>query len=252
VDFYIEQGYFDIALDTLNLLEGQFGSHPNLDARRKQIESASQPPANAAADIFAPTIEHPGSVDLTTPQPVDELPEAVVVSSNGSKPAKEIPDSLIDPGLAEIFEEFRLSEEGANTNGDYETHYNRGLAYKEMDLLEDAVGEFQIAIRLAAAGDGTSRYLQCCNLLGHCFLQQRVPRLAVAWFNRGLAAQGHSEDEYQALRFDLGLAYEQMGEIDRALEIFTEIYGINVSYRGVKEKLHELQTRSKESSEFRL
>ena len=113
-----------------------------------------------------------------------------------------------------------------------------------MDLLEEAVEEFQTAVGLVAPSDGTPRYLQCCNLLGHCFLQKKVPRLAVTWFNRGLKAPGHSDEEYQALRFDLGLAYEQMGEINRALDIFTEIYGTDISYRGVKEKLHELQART--------
>jgi tetratricopeptide (TPR) repeat protein len=108
-------------------------------------------------------------------------------------------------------------------------------------LVEDAVKEFQTAIKLVNPSDGTPRYLQCCNLLGHCFLQQGVPRLAVAWFNKGLAAPGHSDEEYQALRFELGSAYEQMGDVTRALEIFTEIYGINISYRGVNEKLKKLQ-----------
>jgi tetratricopeptide (TPR) repeat protein len=150
----------------------------------------------------------------------------------------------IDPGLAEMFEEFRVLAEGeGGANGDYETHYNLGLAYKEMDLFEEALEEFQVAVGLTSAGDGTSRYLQCCNLLGHCFLQKGEPRLALRWFNKGLTAPGHSEDEYQALRYDLGSAYEQMGDIDHALEIFTEIYGVNISYRGVKEKVRDLQSR---------
>ncbi len=153
----------------------------------------------------------------------------------------------IDPGLAEVFEEFRVSSEGdgnAAGNGDYETHYNLGLAYQEMDLFEEALEEFQIALSLIAPGDGTPRYLQCCNLLGHCFMQKGVPQLAVTWFNKGLNAPGTSEDERQALRFDLGAAYEQVGDLDRALEIFTEVYGINVSYRGVNERLRVLQARA--------
>jgi hypothetical protein len=63
------------------------------------------------------------------------------------------------------------------------------------------------------------------------------------WFKKGLEAPGHTEDEYQALRYDLGLAYEQMGELERAIEVFTEVYGINVSYRGVADKLRELETQ---------
>jgi pilus assembly protein FimV len=152
----------------------------------------------------------------------------------------------IDAGLAEVFEEYRVSSEGegeAATNGDYETHYNLGLAYKEMDLFEDALEEFQIAASLSAPGDGTSRYVQCCNLLGHCFTQTGVPELAVKWFSKGLNAPGVSDEERLALGYELGAAYEQAGDLNRALEFFTEVYGTNVSYRSVNERVRTLKTQ---------
>jgi lipopolysaccharide biosynthesis regulator YciM len=117
------------------------------------------------------------------------------------------------------------------------------LAYQEMDLFEEALEEFQTAISMVAPGDGTPRYLQCCNLLGHCFMQKGVPQLAVKWFMKGLAAPNTSDDERQALRFDLAAAYERAGDLDRARDLFTEIYGVNVSYRGVNERLKALEMR---------
>ena len=74
-------------------------------------------------------------------------------------------------------------------------------------------------------------------------MQKGMPRLAVMWFKKGLEAPGHTEDEYQALRYELGTSYEQMGELDQAIDVFTEVYGINVSYRGVAEKLRDLQAQ---------
>jgi len=53
-----------------------------------------------------------------------------------------------DPGLAAIFDEFREAMEDDDEpagDGDFETHYNMGLAYKEMDLADQAVEEFQQA-----------------------------------------------------------------------------------------------------------
>jgi len=146
--------------------------------------------------------------------------------------------------MAEVFEEYRVSAEAeSNGNGDYETHYNLGLAYQEMDLFEEALEEFQIAIGLVSPEDGTTRYLQCCNLLGHCFMKKGVPQLAVKWFNKGLSAPNASEDERQALRFDLAAAFEQAGDLAQAKNLFTEIYGMNVSYRGVNERLKQLESR---------
>jgi len=235
VDFYITQGYADIAADTLNLLEKQFGKHPDIERRRQQLASLTgEPMAIESEPLFSAGPEPPVQENATSLfEPIDAPSNAPVLAAQ-----------VIDPGLAEIFEEYRASAEGeSNGNGDYETHYNLGLAYKEMDLFEEALEEFQIAAGLVSSEDGTPRYLQCCNLIGHCFLQKGVPQLAVKWFNKGLNVAAASEDERQALRFDLAAAYEQAGELNRAVDLFTEIYGVNVSYRGVNERLRALQSR---------
>jgi len=245
VDFYIAQGYLDIALDTLNLLEHQFGSHIDIDIRRQRLE-------NPEGITTPPTAHEEVTLDedaASFEREFELAPVEASVAGEAPTPQQaslEAPQT-IDAGLAEVFEEYRVSAEGevdGSGSGDYETHYNLGLAYQEMDLFEEALEEFQIAAGLVSPGDGTPRYLQCCNLLGHCFIQKGVPQLAVTWFNKGLNAPGASDDERQALRFELGAAYDQLGDLDRAIEIFTEVYGINVSYRGVNERLRELQARA--------
>ncbi|MGI8918457.1 MAG: hypothetical protein ACR2H6_07625 [Pyrinomonadaceae bacterium] len=159
--------------------------------------------------------------------------------------APAVPETKgIDAGLAEVFEEFRqAAEDEPEAREDFETHYNMGTAYKEMDLLDEAIMEFQTAAGLTVSSDGTSRYLQCCNMLGHCFMQKDLPRAAVLWFKKGLDAPGHGEEEYKALRYELGSAYEQMGDFSRARDLFTEVYGMDVAYRGVGEKLQELEQK---------
>jgi tetratricopeptide (TPR) repeat protein len=233
VDFYIAQGYIDIAVDTLNLLESQFGQHADIDLRRQRVDRLAN--GESIIDEF-PAVES---------APVQHAETSAVVFGDIEELAETVMTAqVIDPGLAEIFEEYRVSAEGeSNGNGDYETHYNLGLAYQEMDLFEEAVEEFQLAVSLVSAEDGTPRYLQCCNLIGQCFLRKGVPQLAVTWFIKGLSAPTASEDERQALRFDLAAAYEQAGELNRALDLFTEVYGMNVSYRGVNERLRSLQSR---------
>jgi tetratricopeptide (TPR) repeat protein len=149
----------------------------------------------------------------------------------------------IDAGLAELFEEFRAAEEGDEVREDFETHYNTATAYKEMDLMDEAIQEFQTSASLVKPGDGTSRFLQCCNMLGHCFIQKGMPEAAVLWFKKGLQAPGHTEDEYQALRYELGSAYEQLGDLKQAREFYTEVYGVDVSYREVAEKLSQLRQK---------
>jgi tetratricopeptide (TPR) repeat protein len=258
VDFYIAQGYADIAIDTLDLLERQFGAHPDIELRRRQLETMGQAPEDKVSETQNGA-DTPVVIDGGLPIHLGDefdFTAAAVSSPEIEMPIEHAPlqssppiaaPQGIDAGLAEIFEEYRVSAESEShtgDNGDYETHYNLGLAYKEMDLFEEALEEFQIAAGLVGPDDGTPRYLQCCNLLGHCFMQKGVPQLAVKWFNKGFNAPSATEDERQALRFELAGAYEQVGDLHRAIDLFTEVYGINVSYRGVNERLRELQARA--------
>jgi tetratricopeptide (TPR) repeat protein len=255
VDFYIAQGYIDIAIDTLELLEQQCGAHPDISARReqiKQLQTGAVPEADAS-----PIIEH-GEVLITSdldiapasPEPEPEISLNVPVAAAPDNEAATTAVG-IDAGLAEIFEEYRASSESegeAAANGDFETHYNLGLAYKDMDLFEDALEEFQMAANLTSPSDGTGRYLQCCNLLGHCFVQTGAPEVAVKWFAKGLSAANVSDEERMALTYEIGAAYEQAGDLHHALESFTEVYGNNVSYRSVNERVKTLKTRLGEKS----
>jgi tetratricopeptide (TPR) repeat protein len=243
VDFYIAQGYSDIAVDTLEMLERQFGPHPDIQARRERLAASGGKTIveTPAVFEFGGVEEVPGT-PVETAVPFDEETAYAALAGEPveARPATPVA-SGIDAGLAELFEEFRVAEEGDDAGEDFETHYNMGTAYKEMDLIDEAIQEFQTSAGLVKPGDGTSRFLQCCNLLGHCFMQKGMPEAAVSWFKKGLSAPGHSEDEYQALRYELGSAYEQLGDFKQAREFYTEVYGVDVSYREVADKLSQLK-----------
>jgi tetratricopeptide (TPR) repeat protein len=253
VDFYLAQGYSDIAVDTLELLERQFGSHPEIDSRReklkaKQVESQTAGPESVSeSSQTAPPLQ---GLDLDVAFGDIEITRSVGESEVAAEksPAESAPPpfgSGIDSGLAEIFEEFRMEAEGesASSNEDYETHYNMATAYKEMDLLDEAIREFQTATGLTGSADGTTRYFQCCNMLGHCFVQKGMPQAAVIWFKKGLDAPGRNAEQYKALQYELGSAYEEMGDLTSAVAAFTEVYGVDVSYRDIADKLESLQAR---------
>jgi tetratricopeptide (TPR) repeat protein len=247
VDFYIAQGYADIAIDTLEMLERQFGPNDEIQSRREKLAARDQQPPAAEGAVF-----EFGNIEGAEEAPATPAPETITFDSdsayatlvgddgnNAAKPAS----AGIDAGLAELFEEFRVAEEGDEVREDFETHYNMGTAYKEMDLMDEAIQEFQNAAGLVKPADGTSRFLQCCNMLGHCFIHKGMPEAAVLWFKKGLQAPGHTEDEYQALRYELASAYEQLGDLKQAREFYTEVYGVDVSYREVAQKLSQLRQK---------
>lgn len=143
--------------------------------------------------------------------------------------------------LQEIFEELKEKTSDLKPLIDFETHYSLGLAYKDMDLLDEAISEFQMAFRTAGAVDLAGDCIHCCNMLGVCFKRKQIPTVAIMWFERGLKIPDRLEDEYQALRFEIGICYEEMGELDKAIAAFTQVYGIDVNYRKVAAKIKELQ-----------
>ena len=241
VDFYIAQGYSDIAVDTLEMLERQFGPHPDIQARREKLAARDQQPAAAEVFEFGGTEEVAATPVTETITFAGDSAYESLAGDGGNNVGAAKP--AIDAGLAELFEEFRAAEEGDEVREDYETHYNMGTAYKEMDLMDEAIQEFQTSVALVKPSDGTSRFLQCCNMLGHCFIQKGMPEAAVLWFKKGLQAPGHSEDEYQALRYELASAYEQLGDLKQARDFYTEVYGVDVSYREVAEKLSQLRQK---------
>ena len=149
------------------------------------------------------------------------------------EPAEEGTD-LGDQALTDLFKEFQKGVDKQLGKEDYETRYNLGIAYKEMGLVDEAVAEFQLA-----AKDET-RLLECASMLGICFTEKGMPKLAVKWFEKGLQAQGRTEEEYLGLRYDLGDALEMAGELERALETFKEVYGQDASFRDVAEKIRKL------------
>ncbi|PYV45347.1 MAG: hypothetical protein DMG06_02765 [Acidobacteria bacterium] len=156
--------------------------------------------------------------------------------------AEPVPASGMDSGLEDIFAEFKLGlEDDDNEVPDFETHYNLGIAFKEMGLLEEAIAEFQRALRGQSPSGNGEEFVKCCNMLGLCFVEKGLPQVAVKWFTKGLSSPGRDEETYLALRYDLGCAHQQAGQTKAALDTFLEVYGANVNYRDVAEKIENLK-----------
>jgi len=144
--------------------------------------------------------------------------------------------------LKEVFEEFRaeLGEMGAEDE-DLETHYNLGIAFREMGLLEEAIGEFQKVAKANDRGKAFRYAMQCCTLLGLAFMEKGQPSIAAIWYERALLTPGIDTESKLALRYDLGVAQESAGDLDSALKSFSQVYAVNIDYRDVAERISALQ-----------
>jgi tetratricopeptide (TPR) repeat protein len=187
--------------------------------------AAARAKAPAADDLFA---DEEGFFDLAA-ELEEELSKEEIVAKEAL--ARE------EPSLEEIVEGFKKGVAESLSPEDYDTHFNLGIAYREMGLLDEAIGEFQLAAK------HPNYLLDCCSLLGGCFLEKGLPELGVKWYQRGLATPGLSEDGNLGLLYDLGNLYLATGDHENARRTFVELYGINSNYRDVVPILEQLGSR---------
>ncbi len=272
VDFYVAQGFKDLAEKSLVEIEEKFGQHPEIDKLRRSLSDGA--PTIAYNEELQDEVEKVESVEKTLNEPVEsfvsEPGEAFVAEPTNSQisetvisetvvedhPVQEIQPEISNETpetfsgfnqnganlLDEIKSEFGIVESKPVANDeDFDTAYQTGIAYKEMGMMEDAIKEFQSAIKLISVDDGTRRFFACCNLLGHCFMDKQMPNIALMWFKRGLESKNLNEEEVFALQYELGNAYEKAGDKQKAVEYFEQIYGMSVGFRDVGQRLQNLR-----------
>jgi tetratricopeptide (TPR) repeat protein len=273
VDFYIEQELYDEARTKLEALVAQFPESDAVLDRKGRLDVATAPPevmapppAKLAPQFSAKDIEdellaaipdddedieiYPTAA--ASPAPAPKIDEASLFAEEddffdlaseleGELAQEEEQVSLADEeqSLEDIFREFKKGVEQQLDSEDYDTHYNLGIAYKEMGLIDEAIGEFQLASK------DPKRMIECCSMLGLCFLEKGMPQLAVKWYKKGLEAPEITEEEHLGLLYDLGCAYLETGDIANAQKAFLEVYGANTGYRDVIGKIKQIEEAKK-------
>ncbi|MCW5958854.1 MAG: tetratricopeptide repeat protein [Pyrinomonadaceae bacterium] len=260
VEFYINQGYIDLASKCLEALVDEFGpndkfselslsmqgfeDHGETAAYSGEFDINGDPGTFAAKATeyveAAPVLE---SADVVADYHEVEVVEETVQLGTFEQESTHV-DEMMSPAV-NVFEQFRsdlgLEDVEEDNEGDYSTLYHTAIAYKEMGLLEDAIKEFQDAINLVEMNDGTRRYFQCANLLGHCFMMKGMPNLAITWFQRALETAGLDDEEIQALHYELASAYEAGGEKDKAFRHFEQVYALDVDFRDIGQRIQNLR-----------
>jgi tetratricopeptide (TPR) repeat protein len=209
-----------------------------------QNAAPSAPASGFASDQFlsdlANEIDQLGIGELS---PGFSEPAALEAASDKAAKEEEQAVSPIEVGpLKEVFDEFRaeLGEMGAEDE-DLETHYNLGIAFREMGLLEEAISEFQKVAKASERGRPFRYSMQCYTLLGLTFMDRGQPSIAAMWYERALLLPDIEPESTLALRYDLGVAQESAGELEAALKSFFQVYAVNIDYRDVGERIAALQ-----------
>jgi tetratricopeptide (TPR) repeat protein len=121
---------------------------------------------------------------------------------------------------------------------DHQSHYDLGVAYKEMGLLDEAIAEFQKALRAP-----TSR-VPTYEALGQCFMEKEQYPMAATVLSRALHERDVNEDQLVGVLYLLGRCAEQRGQRDAAIEYYQRVFVIDIQFRDVGDRLAAVEGAS--------
>src|SRR5579859_3598143 len=183
-------------------------------------------------------IPRPVEVSPSIAAPVPISPLAATAHVNGGIQGADVA-SVLSEILSELREE---ADEASQEAEDPETHYNLGIAFKEMGLLDEAIGELQKVCHAVDDGTGFSQPIQAFTWLAQCLVDKGVPEAAVRWYERALKLPGLDLSSRCSIYYDLGAAYEAFGDKKTALANYMEVYSSNIDFRDVANRIKALKS----------
>ena len=138
---------------------------------------------------------------------------------------------------ADFSEMLRKFKQGVAQNvddEDHESHYDLGVAFKEMGLLDEAIAEFQKALR------GTNFRVRTYEALGQCFLERSQFAVAATVLARALKDTDHTDEQLVGVLYLLGYSSEAMKKYDVALSCYQRVYAVDIGFRDVASRIAAL------------
>jgi tetratricopeptide (TPR) repeat protein len=117
---------------------------------------------------------------------------------------------------------------------DFEAHYDLGVAFKEMGLLDEAIAEFQKALRSPAARLKTSE------ALGTAFYEKGQFAIAEAILRRAVESLGATDDEQIGLVYWLGRSQESQGKVDQSVANYQRVLAVDIGFQDTSGRMSRL------------
>ena len=196
-------------------------SEPALEAQAKPATAAAPTPSFDAED------EGEGLFDLAAELEKEDLGPVAPIIGDMSTSEKY--------GFEDMFKSFKEGVRKVVSDTDASTHYDLGIAYKEMGLCEDAIREFKTALKAGhSPGD-------CRIMIGLCYTERGKFEQAIEEYEQGVTEPKIADKEKAALFYELGLAWMGLGDLNKSLRMFKKCQSLDGGLRDVGARVNELR-----------
>ncbi len=241
--FFIEQSLFDEAREILETVLIAYPDHrraAELMARveAEQYRGERSPQSAPAEGQQSNGAEEEGrdAFDLAA-ELANELGDFGDEQSDTGEASTGGGNDEYQVSVEEVFAEFKRGLEKVVKPEDVDTHYDLGVAYKEMGLIDDAVGEFTIARKGCL---GKRKEIDCLSMIGMLQVARGEVTAAIDAYQQGLASDHAKGDVEKSLRYELAVAYEAANEVGKALNQFLKVQSLDGKYRQVAAAVERL------------
>ena len=211
--------------------------------RQKQKPKAPSP--KAGQRVATPPAEVPRAAtpkENTPPQPADNFVDLAdwLREERGPRSYRMIAeeDHNREQGeeadFTDMLEKFKAGVAANVDDEDFDSHYDLGIAYKEMGLIEEAIAEFQKALR------GATQRIRAYEALGQCFIDRNDFDTAITVLGRALREPGMEDEDLIGVLYLLGFASEGSKKPRDAAAYYQRVFAIDIDFRDVSKRLKQM------------
>lgn len=208
-------------------------------------------PQNPRALSAISTLEPPpeekkaaAGVKLKAPPPVAtgdfvDLGSLVMEDDNRPRDARlrvqdEEPTGDEQRDFDDMLAQFKKGIEASLGAEDVQAHYDLGIAFKEMGLIDEAIGEFQKALR------GAEHRLRTSEALGACFFEKGQYNVAATVMRRAVETDQGGDEEKIGLLYWLGRCEEEQEHVAEALAFYQRVFSVDIRFQDVNDRVKSL------------
>jgi tetratricopeptide (TPR) repeat protein len=234
-DFFASRGLYEDARAVLGEMLSRTPNHPLLRERMGELEAQEQAAQKGSGTRAVPMRDKMASASddaenfdiassLEALEALDVAPEAANLMTE---------EHQVD--VEEVFAKFKEGVAKQLDESDGQAHYDLGVAYKEMGLVDDAISEFKIAAK------DNKRECVCWSMVGMIQMERGDINAAIDAFLKGLAAKVRTPEQETVLCFEIGAAFEAKRVPKEALTYYQRVVRRDPKYRDVQDRIRRLQ-----------